>query len=413
MPGIPSGSVDHKLKRSTAQFQNQEFFTSLFRFFNGPLLSGGYVELVALNTGSTAQNVVARGTNLYDEPGSFGECAMVVWRIKSGSATSAIDSFPSTRRSQDYYVLFQWSHNLLDNGYAPTSPTLVGGVNNIDGTFCAIAFCDDGTNPWNGTKLGNGNDNKGSPVWTTGSSPTTQLHVLPRSNCAGGTHVTLRENMVQIANIGSSVQAVRYHFIHDRDTFYMTRDPQDDSTHEGAYIHGTYEPLPYFLTNSGGVMGSSSLAVSASAHMPLLQATFATHTITLNSNYGSTTGGGATNGGIVCPIMSQIVGQPTARQLKFLKPYDIFNVAPYTQNQQRAKKGTDVFPYLIFVDDTPNFGMCGHLDFLMDVPFGPNNILQSGSEYACFAAAGGIAAHRVPWRGQALGSHTSRQGRQF
>jgi len=416
MPGTPSGSVDHLQATTTAQLQNQEYFTHLFRFFNGPLLSGGYVELVALNTGSSAGAITAGGTNLHDEPGSFGECAMVVWRVKSGSATSASDSFPSVRRSQDYYVLFQWSDTLFITGNVATSPALIQSASNVDGVGCAIAFCDDGTNPWNGTMFGNGNDNKGSPVWITGSSPTGRLHVLPRSNCAGGVNYLLRENLTCMHDVGASAVANRYHFIHDRDTFYSVRDQDNDGTYTDVYIHGTYEPLQEYVTSSGGIMGDLTPEGFATAHMPMLQIggyLAASITIAAATDHGVVSGSGSRNGGIVCPVMSQSIMHATAKTLRLGRTHNTILVTAQQPNRQFSVPAHQAFPLAVYVDEQPDFGFCGHLDFLLETFTNGANNISSGSTYAAINTSLGAISNVVPWRGAAPGGSFGRAGRQF
>lgn len=214
MPGTVLGSVDHLIAFGPTG-SNQEAFTSLFKFLNGPLRSSSYVELVALQTGSAQTGVPASqmGTNYHDKINPFGENAFACFRWRSGSTPFG---GPSTRRAHDYYMLLQWSYNTTF-GNAPGNPGRCYG-----GTFgvgISIAWREDGGNPWGGTTMANGNDSKGSTVWVSGASV---VHSFPRSNNPGGTHSTLKENTVGYPT--SVAVTSRIHYVADRDSLMMVGD---------------------------------------------------------------------------------------------------------------------------------------------------------------------------------------------
>jgi len=405
MPGIASGSVEHRTLAGTAQTQNQEFFTNLFRFFNGPLRSGSYAQLVALSTGSSTFAAGPGGTNYHNETGSFGENAFFVFKIFSGAIPGA---GPSTRRSGDYYVLFQWADTNNFGALAGSNPALLYGGTTGDGTGCAVAFRDDGLSPWNGTTNANGTDTKGNPVWISGSS---KLHCLPRSNNALGAHQVARDNMVLVADAGASLVNYRYHFFADRDCFVTINDASDNINYNHIYFHGTYEPLPGFPTSSGGIMGEGS------AHMPLLQYSDAGTVIFQNNVLFGITSGieSAPAGGVISPIMSQSVQFATGRGGKITRyGAEFFQNITFQPNSQFNPMRYDAMKIPLIVNESPNFGFIGHIDFINEIyNVGINNV-TSGSDYASFGTSNGAnLGILLPWSGSAPGTENTREGRFF
>jgi hypothetical protein len=390
MPGTASGSVDHVSNTASAATQNQEYFTNLYRFFNGPLRSGSYVQLVALQTGSSAG-----GTNYHNETNPFGENAFCVWRVRSGSVGA---SGISTRRAQDYYVLFQWA-DAVSFGTSPGNPGLMQGAAAVDGVGMAIAYRDDGLSPWNGTTLANGNDTKGAQVWT--SLTTGALHVFPRSNNVLGTHTANKENTVLLADLGTALVNHRYHFIADRDSFITFYDASDNLAYNTLYIHGTFEPLPGFVTSSGGAM-----------HMPMMQMCNTTNAvITINTAYGGTAGSAGNAGGVVGARLSSGVQVRDVATDRFQNLLGNTNFQP---NRQFTLNRYDEFRIPVIIFESPDFGLLGYMDTLTETYNASLHDITSGSLKAILGqVAGATVVYVVPWGGLAPRSTSAREGRFF
>ena len=389
MPGTTSGSVDHLTNTAAANTSNQEQFVNLFRFFNGPLRSGSYVELVALNTGSSAG-----GTNYWNEGGPMGENAWVVWRVRSGSVgTSGV----SSRRAVDYYVLFQWA-DAVNFGTTPGNPGLLNNSTG-DGVGYQVAWRDDGLSPWAGTTLANGNDVKAAQVWQSGSS---SIHVFPRSNSPGGLHNNARENCALMFDFSAGSTAYRYHFLHDRDSFFAIYDSGDNLGYNGFHIHGTFEPLTGFVTTSGG-----------NAQMPMVAITdSSTALISLTTAYGSVTGSQSSEGGIAGPRMTT---GATVRDVKTDRySNNLMNNTSFQPNPQFVASRYDEFKIPVIVSETPDFGLAGFLDMIGEVYNASVHDITSGGLKAVLGQTAGAAVEFiVPWSGSAPGGGSTRQGRQF
>ena len=115
-----------------------------------------------------------------------------------------------------------------------------GDASNDGELMVAMAFREDGGNPWNGTVNNNGLDTPGLPLWTAGGST---VHVFPRCNNPGGNYAT-NKNLL-ITTTGASLNCYNanivngyFHGFADDDNwiFFMTD------------YHGWYdytEPLHY------------------------------------------------------------------------------------------------------------------------------------------------------------------------
>lgn len=388
MSGTPSGSFDHCTVTAAANTQNQEIFTNLFRFFNGPLRSGSYVSLVALQYGASGT-----GTNFHDQSNPFGENAFAVFRVNSGSVPGA---GPSIRRAQDYYVLFQWA-DAANFGTAPGAPARCSGVAATDGVGIAIAWRDDGLSPWNGTTNANGTDSKGASVWTAGVSV---LHVLPRSNDTGGSFSVAKENLHKIVDHATAGNLCRYHFIADRDSLIAFFDKGDTHSHNAFIYSGVYEPLSssYFVTSSGGNMQMPMVMIGdAGAGAPVV-----------TNTYGDTAGTAVPNGGIVGPSMSpEACG---ARTDKYGTNLFTANLQP---NVQFPLARYDEFRIPVMLYETPDFGLVGYLDILNDVFAANVYDATSGSTKVVMGVAAG-SVMTVPWNSANVPvSVTTREGLQW
>lgn len=387
MPGTPSGSVDHVTNASTAANANQEFFTNLFRFYNGPLRSGSYVELVALNYGLSGT-----GMNFHNENNPFGENAWVCWRVRSGSVPAGE---PSIRRAHDYYVFFQWADTSAF-GAAPGAPAVIS-AGTTDGVGVQIAWRADGGNPWNGTSAGAGADTKGTPVWTAGTS---SVYVLPRSNGTGGTYATNKQNCYRIYDLATTATSYRYHFIADRDCFVTFIDSGDNTSYDASLIFGTFEPISGIVTSSGnpGQMPMAMFGSSAAAG------------VAINANYGDTAGSTAANGGTV-PL------KPSGVETSALRLDGYTNVFSSDQqpNPQYTLNRFDEFRWPILTNESNNFGLMGFFDSFCTEIYTTAGIhdINSGSTRAVLGNTAARSLVVVPWSGAAPGSTSTRAGRQW
>lgn len=394
MAGIVKGSVDHVSNTPATSGSIQEMFTNVYRFFNG-LASSSYVTLVALQTGSTPTGapINSGGTNYHNERNPFGENAWAVWKVPSGSNAGGV-----SRRTVDYYFLMQWASGQTF-GSAPGNPGLVFGSGGSSGELAfAVAYNDDGTSPWLGTTLANGNDTKGATVWNTGS------HCFPRSNSIGGNHTTLRQNTISAVGISFAANtSYRYHMIMDRDTFVFIFDISDNLSYDNWMYFGWYEPLALISTGSGG-----SLPMAMCMAMTTVPGT------NRNATYGDLAGTTtAQNGGIVAPVMTsagQCRGYITDRY------QTLQGVTTYSPNQQLVSASFDEFRVPIIVSDSPDFGHVGYFDLFTEVYNCGQNAITSGSGFTkvVFNQGGATIGMVVPWSGSNPPAFTStRGGRQF
>lgn len=376
--GTVSGSIDHYIAQ-LANNGNQELFTNIFRFFNGPLRSGSYCDLHALHTGST--NPTALGADYHDESTPFGNNAFAVFRFPSGSIKGT-----QSKRSSDMYVLIQWA-DTATFGASPGDPGLRDGSTN-DGVAWQVALRDDGGDPWTGTTLADGNDRKGAtagvgPVWTGGSST---VRVLPRSNNSGGTHNTDKQNCLNIQD--QITNPTRYYFFADRDNICIFVDTSDNQGMNEMVMIGVYDPIP-------GLSGTISNPV------------FMLHDYLLPINaavlYGSTTGNNAsTDGGIIPAVSSSGV---EVRGL-YVDRYTSLQAATFQPNTQYVPTVFDEFKLPIYVNDTDR-GMLGYVDFFNEI-FGASelDVYSDGSKIVMNQMA-------IPWVSGTLvpPQGTNREGR--
>lgn len=377
--GTVSGSVDIRIAQTT-NLGNQELFTSLFRFLNGPLRSGSYCELHALHTGSTFPT--ALGTDYHDEATPFGNNAFAVFKFPSGTISGTV-----SKRTYDMYLLIQWA-DTATWGASPGDPGLKNG-GTIDGVAWQLAWRDDGGDPWTGTTLANGDDRKGAtpgtgPVWSGGGST---VRVLPRSNNTGGSHATDKQNCLEIND--QTTNPTRYHMFADRDNFCIFIDTNDDNGMDEIAMWGVYDPIPL---------------LSGTIPMPVFMLHDTTLPIDANFSYGSTTGTGNTDGGI-CPAISSSGVEIRALRID---RYNAVQTTGLEPNQQASPSQYNEFKQLIFMNDTDT-GILGYNDFFTEV-YGASqlDIFSDGSKIIMYQYA-------LPWISGTLPipQGTAREGRFF
>jgi len=373
MAGTVKGSVDH-YSTETGIDGNQEFFTTIWRFFNGPLLSGSYVEGVAYNTGSNGT-----GTEFFDESAPFGENAFFCFRFVTGS---------NSNRTSNLYVLFQWADD-TNYGTAPGNPGLIHG-STTDGVGIAMCFTGDDTNPWNGTTKFNGEDSKGDPVW---SGSLNNLYCYPRSNALDGDHVTHRENMGEITD---KLATARWHMVADRDNFVLVNDESANNTYRITVI-GYVEPLPEL---SGTL--ENTMMMMASPNIPF----------TVSTTFG-------TLGGATVAQEGGIKGANTDATLAFRTDrYDsqlMLNTL-MQPNGQYASATYDEFrqPIIAYDLGRTSYGLVGFLNFIKECFKANNHDITADGRKAVFGSnVTNSVKYVLPWSGSAPGSTSTREGRQF
>jgi hypothetical protein len=360
--GQVSGSIDHQITQVT-NLGNQELFTSLFRFFNGPLRSGSYCDLHALHTGSTTPT--ALGTDYHDENTPFGNNAFAVFKFPSGTISGTV-----SKRASDMYVLIQWA-DTATFGASPGNPGLRdGGTNDGVGWQCALR--DDGGDPWTGTTLANGDDRKGAtpgtgPVWTAGGST---VRVLPRSNNTGGTHNTNKENCINIQD--QTTNPTRYYFFADRDNILIYVDISDNQGMNEMCMIGVYDPIP---------------GLSGTIPNPVFMMHDYTLPLAVNTVFGSTAGNNTTTEGGIIPAVSSSGVEVRGFEID---RYASVQTTTQQPNLQYTPTVFDEFRLPLFLDDTDK-GMLGYVDFWNEI-FGSSqlNIYSDGSKIIMYQMG-------VPW----------------
>lgn len=389
MAGTVLGSVDHVLSIA-ASGSIQEQFTNLFRFLNGPLRSGSYVDLVALQYGSNPAGSPAAGSNYHNERNPFGDNAFACFRWRSGSVGA---DGPSRRRARDFYMLCQWSWGTF--GASPGNPGKI--YAGSPGLGLAIAWRDDGVSAWNGTSNADGTDTKGSVVWTSGSSV---VHVLPRSNNAGGSHNLLKENTVGFPQ--STTNPTRYHFLADRDGLLIMGDNSDNASYDYMLYVGAYEPISssQFVTSSGGNMQMPMVMIGANGAFPF----------GISTTYGDLAGNATTQGGIVGPR----TGSAEVRTVRMDRySNNLLSNTSLQPNQQFDPNAYDEFKIPVMLFEAPQFGHVGYLDMITETYNVPVHSTNADFTKATFGAGGNVINLVAPWSGSAPGSTSTRQGRQF
>lgn len=208
-------SIEHSSVTVTASDKNanQEFFKTLYDFLQQGV-TAGYGQLVALQYGLSGT-----GTDFHDGANPFGENAFAVFKWLASA---------SAYRSRDFYIMIQWADSSTF-GSAPGDP---GYNRGSDGVAIIIAYCDDGSSPWNGTTNADGTDTKGTPVWYNATSP---ARVLDRQSSAPnggtvGTYATDKESMLGLFDAADGNSRWQWMFMGDADCFTICSLDDDSST---------------------------------------------------------------------------------------------------------------------------------------------------------------------------------------
>lgn len=391
MSGSLCASYDHYSYTGNSQTLNQEFFTNLFWFLNGPMTASGYTELVALNYGSANGSVTGDGTNYWDISGDFGENAWAVFRFPSGS---------SNLRTVDMYALIQWADS-VSFGTSPGNPGLINAAGGADGTGMQIACMQDGSNPWEGTTNADGSDTKGDPVWNTGSN------VCPKSN-DGGDHDASKENCVLVADVGyQSAYTNRYHFAGDVDSIAWTIDMGANVLYNLLGVAGAYESIPAL----SGVMACPLFMLVNGYDAPAAEVDYCY--FTLNTTYGGNAGSlDERAGGVYSPGADNVVSYALE-----LPDTNLLENVNYWTNVNTS--GTfDTWRPLIYATTADGRGVLGYVPdtiYAVNKAHSSNTVMSSanGIGYAVF---GGNNYHKVALRWDPAwanpGAGTTREGTQ-
>lgn len=393
------GSIEHRF--TNGGNGQSEFFGMMYNFLNGMALSGSNgVTKIAFNKGLNG-NV---GMGLWDSAVPFTDNAFAVFRF--GNAIIP------------FYIMIQvvWQ-GTNTFGAAPGNPGLIYGnsypwdiTNNAtQGGGVGIQYAQrlDGGNPWAGTQNNDGNDTKGTPVWSPGGSV---LAVWPRNNSVGGNYVTNKENCFAFltgrndstswftsANPNTNNVGFKVHFIADENNFAVIVDSQADGTY-GIHMFGHYTPKPGLAVQ----MPYFAFHAMNQTNDPILLR---------NQQYGAT-GLQEWDGGVVHPTASLGVKGAVFETvgLLFSSPFSPNKLVP--PNTGRF----DMAPIFIGMKDTaPNNGFLGVVDFTRYV-YGIASQFTSGDKtLAAWGNTNQNSAKLVlPWDGKtAPGVGNSRAGIQF
>lgn len=336
MAGQIRGKIEMLINEGNGHNNAQALFKGLYDFF----IAHPKVTLVARQAGAGR---AAGDVGYYDSATPFGNNAFFV--VKMGKTNG---DAPLGPRAFDYYVLVQWADGNNGLNTAPGNPGLGNGSSSSQsagkvGIALAIGVGGD-ENPWNGAGASLGAHTKGTPVWKIPAGGT-HVHVLPRSNNAGGSHPTNRENLSlffsQFAFTGGT--KVRAHAIADDDSFVLLVDNDDDNTYGVTYAgvftvrQGLTLPIPFLMMSSG---------------IPLSAGT----------GYGETAGTSGFQGGAVHRDSNIGVRQLVMERLNIL-----VNTTANQPNRLFPTAEFDEFPIACALSEIPHAGFLGQIDFLREL----------------------------------------------
>lgn len=336
MAGQIRGKIEMLLNEGNGHNNAQALFKGLYDFF----VAHPKVTVIARQAGSGR---AAGDVGYYDSATPFGNNA---WFVVKMAKTSA--DVPAGPRAFDYYVFVQWADGSTSLNTAPGNP---GQGNGSTSSFSAgkvgiaVAIGVGGDeNAWNGAGATIGANTKGSPVWKvpTGGS---NVHVLPRSNNAGGSHATNRENLSLLFSqyAFTANTKARAHVVADDDSFIIFVDNDDDNTYGVTYAgvfsvrQGLVLPIPFLMLSSG---------------IPLA----------MNTGYGETSGTSSFQGGAI--HRDSNIG---VRQLVLERLNVFVNTTVNQPNRLFATPEFDEFPIASALSETPHAGFLGQVDFIREL----------------------------------------------
>ncbi|HVW29227.1 MAG TPA: hypothetical protein VHC69_27865 [Polyangiaceae bacterium] len=385
MAGQVRGKIECFLNEGNGNNNAQSLFKALYDFFT----AHPKATLIARQAGAGR---AAGDTGYYDSPTPFGDNAWFVVKLERTDG-----DVPAGPRAFDYYVLFQYASNGAGFNAAPGNPGLfVGSTSPLSagkiGVSVAIGVGGD-ANPWNGAGASLGANTKGTPVWMVPAGGT-QVHVLPRSNNAGGTHTTNRENMAAVMSqsFGSGPKA-RAHVVADDDSFLIAVDNDDDNTYQAVFVglltprQGLALPHPLVMIADSGLLPWS-----------------------MNSVFGDPAGTASQQGGGV--HRDNTIG---TRQLVMERLNILVNTSVLQPNRLFATPEFDEFPIACAINETPHHGFLGQVEFIREV----GNIAThdtSADKLRCIIGSSTVPSVKlsIPWDGATTPkSGITRQGIDF
>jgi len=226
MSGTAYGVINHLFNSGDYENNSNEAWVALYNAMEHFVTSG------LCTRHASYFGDAGTGMSFWDAGSPPGKNAFAVYKFAAVGA-----------RTWDFYVLIQWSTS-TPAATGKGAPFKLRGGSGSSGTnigvAVATAFTSLGANadPWTeagGTTNADGTDAKGNyptgPVWAAPASGT--VHVWPRSNALGGSHVTNKENtsgVVLIAN-SAGLGPQRLHIMADNDSLGIAYD----QTNGGVY----------------------------------------------------------------------------------------------------------------------------------------------------------------------------------
>lgn len=305
--------------------------------------------LITWNSGSGAPAGSFESRTYWDGALPFGRGAHAVWRINSDS-NRPWDWYLYAQVVSGSAVIANESFNVPIVSYGSA---LLNASSDQRGIALQAAVCFSGSNsfnPWNGT-ISQGNSTAGNPRWASGSNART-MYVLPRSNDAGGSHATSRNNSVSLCDYGTSNTSIRSHMIFDGDAFSVYSNINDDPNDYKKVYVGPFE-LRGSLSGSGICGGQLGFIMyrdfGSSADLPAF-----------NVEFGDALGTSTTrNGGVAAPIGSGVSGSRGGI-------LQVGSGAPFntTVHQPNYFTGNyDEFPITVGASESPNFAFLGQMNY--------------------------------------------------
>jgi len=326
MAGTIVGKVDCTLNETSTDNTAQAAFKNCYDFFMY-LVSLGKCTRVARHTGRTTGTTLQQttATDYYDGANPFLTSAFAVFKFPANAG-----------RTYDFYVIIQWASSA---GFAsPGTPATFFGAGGTRSLAIGAAIGVGGS-PWAGTTNfltadpPSANDSKGASVWT---DPGSGLYPFPRSNAAGGTHASLRQNMV---GCSWGVTTGRQFFMADDDSFFMCNSAGDNGNYTWTYV-GSYTPL------------------SGTHPFPTLMVSYAGGSfLSTASLIGSLTGNGTQEGGIVSLLSPQVRGMSVDR---------LAGLVAIRRYPNTATGKTDEWPMTFYMNEAPNTGSMGQVSFIQE-----------------------------------------------
>jgi len=374
----------------------QEVFKGLYDFLTY-LETQNVVTLRARFAGQGASSAAA--TDYWDGAAPFTVGAWFLFEWRTSTTTPANPSYAGTRVHPMYILVQLVSQSATMTGNA--APALFNSVSTYQDGAVAIQMAvgvGGSMMPWAGT-LGTygtpasfGSQAKGNPVWQV--PPGGQgLYVFPRSNNAGGSHATIKQNLnVFMDCVYSSSVITRYSFIADHDGLFVIGDQGNDQLNRFLY-QGVYK------------LRSNLVATQD----PYIQIGGQSYVLNAGNNFGDLIGSAVLNGGIAFNTYGTYdVRIGIVSMLQEVLGYNTNSMQP---NKLFATPTFDEMPVLVGVKEYYE-GYAGAIDFFRIVQNTTNNDRNTaGTRH--FIGQPAVAQYKlsIPWNSAVVPlSGTTRTG---